>query len=103
MPPSKAVPTCACNLQANETAAMPKPGACRADYPARSLADIRLCPVFLHCPNVHNCDSHKLEAMPLSASWRRTEKRREGALRCAGAVRSHTSWAAARVSAVCAR
>ena len=79
MPPSKAVPTCACNLQANETAAMPKPGACRADYPARSLADIRLCPVFLHCPNMHNCDSHKLEAMPLSASWRRTEKRRRSA------------------------
>ena len=30
---------------------MPKPAACRVDYPARSLADIRLCPIFLQFPH----------------------------------------------------
>ena len=42
-----AEPTCAWNLQAlNATGATPKPAACRADYPARSLADIRCAPWF---------------------------------------------------------
>ena len=80
---------------------MPKPAACRVDYPARSLADIRLCPVFLHCPSCTKCGSHIWEAMPKFGPCRHTEKRTKSAALCRRGEKPYILGGRARNCRVC--